>query len=408
MTEAAAELRRWAASGAMALTGRQHGPPTAAPGRPASAVAEALQRIRAVCPDAPLPDIRLLGERAAAAGLRRGAPWSCGGAFRVLPTADGHVGLSLPRADDLAAVPALVSASVDAPWAAVEKWSAETSTADMICRARLLGMACAPVSTSAAPQLRPPALVSRRGTRTMSDRPLVVDLTSLWAGPLCAHLLSLCGADVIKVESVHRLDGARHGPGAFYDLLHAGHRSVTLDFDSPADIDRLRELMVGADLVLESSRSRALRRLGIVADDIVATGTSWLSITAYGRDQDLIGFGDDVAAGAGLVTADLFPCGDALADPLTGATAAAYAAEALASRDAVLVDVSMHAVASAAAVGDIAAHEVLLHDGNWWVECEAGRFPVSAPRARTAPCRAAAPGDHNSEHRCGPPDGHVV
>lgn len=173
---------------------------------------------------------------------------------------------------------------------------------------------------------------------------------------------------MIKVESVHRLDGARRGPAAFYDLLHAGHRPVTVDFDSPADMDGLRRLVHRADLVLEASRARALRRRGFVAAEVVAAGVSWLSVTGYGRNHDLIGFGDDVAAGAGLRTADLFPCGDALADPLTGVVAATYAVEALAVPQAALIDVSMHAVAAHAAVGRIAPHE-----------------PSQAP-ARIAPC----------------------
>ncbi|WP_228034365.1 hypothetical protein [Streptomyces spongiae] len=96
LTGAVAELRRWAASEAMALTGRVQGPPSAAPGRPASTVADALRRIGAVHPTVPLPGVRLLGKRAAAADLRRDAPRSCGGAFRVLRTRDGHLGLSPP------------------------------------------------------------------------------------------------------------------------------------------------------------------------------------------------------------------------------------------------------------------------------------------------------------------------
>lgn len=395
LTDAPSELRLWAASGAMALTGRRVGPPTASPGRPASAVADALRRIRAIHSAAPLPDVGILAERAAAAGLHRNAPRSCGGAFRVLRTSDGHLGLSLPRDDDLATVPALVARPVDDIWPAVAAWASDTATADAVDRARLLGLACAPVSASPVQPARSPALTTRRGTREVPDRPLVVDLTSLWAGPLCAQLLSLCGAEVVKVESVSRLDGARRGSAAFYDLLHAGHRSVTVDFDSPADMDRLRELVQSADLVLEASRARALRRLGIVAEDVISAGTCWLSITAYGRDQDLIGFGDDVAAGAGLVTVDLFPCGDALADPLAGVTAAAYAVEALAGNDAVLIDVSMHAVAAAAALGEIAPHEVIRRDGAWWVDCDAGRFPVADPRMRQASSGAATPGQHN-------------
>ena len=39
----------------------------------------------------------------------------------------------------------------------------------------------------------------------------VIDLSSLWAGPLCSHLLHRCGYSVTKVESQQRPDGARFG-----------------------------------------------------------------------------------------------------------------------------------------------------------------------------------------------------
>src|SRR5581483_6493598 len=99
--------------------------------------------------------------------------------------------------------------------------------------------------------------------------------------------------------------------------------------------EQLRRLIAQADVVIEASRPRALRQLGIDAEEAVASGTVWVSITAYGRapgDDLLIGFGDDVAAGAGLVARDdrgpLF-AGDALADPLTGVQAASAAVTAL-------------------------------------------------------------------------------
>ena len=41
--------------------------------------------------------------------------------------------------------------------------------------------------------------------------PRIVDLSALWAGPLCAHLLQLAGASVVKLESTRRPDGARFG-----------------------------------------------------------------------------------------------------------------------------------------------------------------------------------------------------
>ena len=64
----------------------------------------------------------------------------------------------------------------------------------------------------------------------------MVELGSLWAAPLCGSLLAAAGADVVKVESIGRPDGARRGPPAFFDLLNGGKRSVALDLrPSPAD-----------------------------------------------------------------------------------------------------------------------------------------------------------------------------
>jgi hypothetical protein len=367
----------WAASGAMAVTGRAAGPPALAPGRPALAAAEGLERIGLRIPG-------VLGERAAYAGLRRNGPWSCGGATRVLPSRDGHITLSLPRPTDLSLVPALVEADsndVNDPWAAVAAWASRATSADAEARIQALGLAGGLVATTP-PSERPGVLTTALGRRAPTDAPLVVDLTSLWAGPLCAHLLGLRGARVIKVESTTRPDGARLGPPAFFDLLHRGHDQLTIDFT--ADLGVLRALMADADLVLEASRPRALRQLGIVAEEVVAAGTSWLSITARGRSSDSIGFGDDVAACAGQVIRDgneMLPVGDALADPLTGIAAAAAAFESLASDEARLIDVSMlHVVA--ATTGEIPEHQVSREDGAWWLETAAGRFAVARPEVR--------------------------
>lgn len=328
----------------------------------------------------------LLGERAAYAGLTRRGPWSCGGAFRVLATRDGHLGMSLARDSDRELVPALVEdASVDAlkdPWRAVTSWAAGSTTAEASDRLRLLGLPGGTVPEPGVDQ-RPGVISTRLGERRIADRPLVVDLTGLWAGPLCAHLLGLGGARVVKVESVQRPDGARRGPRDFFELLHAGHDEVRLDFAT--ELAELRALIGRADLVLESSRPRALRQLGIVAEEVVSSGTSWLSITAHGRDSDAVGFGDDVAASAGLVVPHagaLLPCADALADPLSGVAAAQAAAEALASEAAWLVDVSMLHVAASTASAERPEHDVVRRGDDWWVEYDAGAVPVLAPRRR--------------------------
>ena len=88
----------------------------------------------------------------------------------------------------------------------------------------------------------------------------------MWAGPLCARLLGLAGAEVIKVESPARPDGARSGNGEFFDWLHAGHRSLSADFGTREGRTALRALLEAADVVIEASRPRALAALGLAPD----------------------------------------------------------------------------------------------------------------------------------------------
>ncbi|MFF4767298.1 CoA transferase [Streptomyces sp. NPDC001255] len=399
----------------MALTGRADGPPLAAPGDPAGAVRRSLAAFAAAAGVGPraLPGIGLLGERAAVAGFGRRAPLSAGGAFRFVSCADGSIGVSLARATDHELVPALVGESDPGePWAALTSWAAGERAVEAVARAQLLGIPAAvvpeipgKVSDEQATYRALPTASTEGGVRRTGERPVVVDLSALWAGPLCAHLLGLAGARVVKVESPERPDGARSGPGAFYDLLHAGHESVCLDLASPRGRDTLWRLVQKADVVLESSRPRALHRLGVVAEEAVAQGTVWTSITAYGRTgpwSERVGFGDDVAAAAGLVVRDpvsgaLAPCGDALADPLTGVAAAAATAAALRAGRGRLVDVAMREVvlAAAAAPGPGPHTTCRLPDGSWQVETEHGRHPVRAPRARAPRGRARGLGADN-------------
>ena len=226
---------------------------------------------------------------------------------------------------------------------------------------------------------------------------LVADFSALWAGPLCAHLLGLAGARVVKVETPWRPDGARLGDAAFYDLLHAGHRSVALDPGTSAGREAMAALADAADIVIEASRPRALARFGLDANAAAANGTTWVSITAYGRAVDRIGFGDDVAAGSGLVAVDadghpLF-CGDAIADPLTGLTAAVLAARAHAGAGGALLDVATSGVVAATLnpVLDPAAlasdcttsSPAARRDANGWVvNTTAGPVRVASPRRR--------------------------
>ena len=111
---------------------------------------------------------------------------------------------------------------------------------------------------------------------------------------------------------------------------------------------------LSADIVITSGRARAVQRLGLDPDRFLAAGTDrvWVAITAHGWDDDRVGFGDDVAATAGLVAwhPDGRPrfAADAIADPLGGAWAAAAARDAWAAGGRWFLDASLAGIAAAA------------------------------------------------------------
>jgi len=272
---------------------------------------------------------------------------SAGGSCHLLEAADGWTAVNLARPDDLAAVPALVALLSGSEAEPLPEVAERSTAAEVAARAQLLGIAAAEHASASGP---PPVRAERLGERHVRDpRSLrIVDLSALWAGPLCARLLGLAGAQVVKVESTTRPDGARAGSPAFYRWLHDGHDSLVLDFTSGA----LAEVVAGADVVIEASRARALRRLGVHAEEFLAArpGRVWVSITGYGRDDDRIAFGDDAAVAGGLTGLDAHGdpvfLGDALADPVTGVYAAHATAHSLATGGGELLSLSMSACAA--------------------------------------------------------------
>ncbi len=294
----------WLASGAVALTGRADGPGLAPPTAADRVLEDRQRRVG----DLVGVDVgALLGERAALGGLSRQGQLSCGGAARLMAAADGWCAVSLPRPTDLDLLPAWlgVPAAEEDPWPAIARVLAQRAAPEVAAGGQLLGIPCGVVGGGP----RRPAVVEyslgarcgndsvpnrRRRSSSMWDtdsvpnrrrrnpwptpleETLVVDLSSLWAGPLCAHLLQLAGARVIKVEGTDRPDGARLGAPGLFALLHAGQQAVTVDVESVDGRATLRALLLTADVVIEGSRPRALRRLGVTPEEIAVRGSSRL------------------------------------------------------------------------------------------------------------------------------------
>ncbi|MEX1217198.1 MAG: CoA transferase [Acidimicrobiales bacterium] len=335
---------------------------------------QAIDRLSALGIQVPLGATELMSMRALFSDPEQFRQQSMGGKCRLLQTSDGWCAVHLPREDDLELLPAWLGLDfghTEVPWGDIAMCIAIRTSADAAGTAQELGLAVAAVPQAnedkdeqlidrgtthpARPWIqrrvgRPAAEQSLRGA-------LVVDLSSLWAGPLCTRILSEGGARVIKIESTSRPDASRNGDQKLFDWLHAKNDFRMIDFEQAAGVAELVSLLEQADVIIEGSRPRALDRLGISPVEVLAKrpGVVWVSITAFGRCgpwRDRVGFGDDAAAAGGLVeiAADGSPgfVGDAVADPLTGLVCAALAVDAFSRGGGVTIDVAMREVARSA------------------------------------------------------------
>lgn len=288
---------------------------------------------------------------------------SAGGASHLLRTSNGWCAITLSRDDDVAAVPALVEidqAPTD-PWPMLREWASANTSADVVARAQLLDIPVAALNETVAASPRSTPLGATGEARRAAGL-LVVDMTSMWAGPLCGQLLVRAGAIVVKVESPSRPDGTRRGNRAFFDWLNTAKLSYAAAFDR--HWKTLHTLLTAADVVLEGSRPAALSRRGLGPHDVDGpNGRVWLRISGYGTcgtNARRPAFGDDAAVAGGLVGwDDGLPtfCGDAIADPLTGLTAARAVVEALGVGGGRLIEVAMAEVAASYARLPAAAGE---------------------------------------------------
>ncbi|MEZ5737244.1 MAG: CoA transferase [Novosphingobium sp.] len=312
---------------------------------------------------AALDGATLLGERGSANGYIINGKVSAGiGGSRLMPTRDGGwFALTLLRPEDRELLPALfLDAEIDVnDNDAIAQAVAGHNCDDLMKRGRDLGLPVA--SADETPQSDPVSVISRGPHRQRNDttRPLVIDMSAIWAGPLAGHLLWLTGAEVVKVESLTRPDLIRRDDPATFDLINQGKANIAVDFASDAEKSGLIALIRRADFVIESSRPRALRHLGIDAEALVreTPGLVWLTVTGHGatgEQANWTGVGNDCGVAAGLsraladATGEIGYVGDAISDPLTGITAALEGWRAFRSGEARRIGFAMSAITARA------------------------------------------------------------
>ena len=131
-----------------------------------------------------------------------------------------------------------------------------------------------------------------RTTITTSSKPLeglkIADFSAVYAGPICARMLSDCGADVIKVEAIRGGDVMRGPTGNSRVFAHfnAGKRSIALDLTQASAQQIAKQLIAQSDVLIENFRPGVMTKFGLGYDELKTSFPSlvYCSISGFGQE----------------------------------------------------------------------------------------------------------------------------
>lgn len=119
----------------------------------------------------------------------------------------------------------------------------------------------------------------------------ILDLTSVFMGPLATLCLADLGADVLKVESpegdvIRPIGpGGEEGVGPLFQHLNRNKRSIVLDLKSETGRARLLELAKDAEVLVYNIRPQAMARLGLGWEDVHAINPKLIYAGVFGYSQ---------------------------------------------------------------------------------------------------------------------------
>lgn len=118
----------------------------------------------------------------------------------------------------------------------------------------------------------------------------VLDVATLFAGPLAATLLGDFGAEVVKIEHPRgdpaRTHGAsKNGVGLWWKMLARNKKAVTLYLGAPEGQELFRRMVAEADVVIENFRPGTLERWGLGYDELAAVNPRLVlaRVTGFGQ-----------------------------------------------------------------------------------------------------------------------------
>jgi crotonobetainyl-CoA:carnitine CoA-transferase CaiB-like acyl-CoA transferase len=184
----------------------------------------------------------------------------------------------------------------------------------------------------------------RQGSQSAARLPLqgvrILDLTWVMAGPAATGQLAHLGAEVIKVESIQRLDIWRGGSAPAqtstfwekaynFNTLNRNKYGITLNLADPQGVAILHRLVAVSDIVAENFTPRVMHKLGLNYDELVKIKPDliMISLPGYGVTgpwKDYLSFAFPTEEMSGIAQLNGYPdggpqiAGSGAGDPLAG------------------------------------------------------------------------------------------
>jgi len=129
----------------------------------------------------------------------------------------------------------------------------------------------------------------------------VIDVATLFAGPMIATFMADFGADVVKAEHprgdpIRSFGWQKNGISLWWALMSRNKRCVTLNLSTPRGADLLKQLVRDADVLIENFRPGTMERWGLGYEDLRAINPRLIMVRTTGFGQtgpykDRPGFG---------------------------------------------------------------------------------------------------------------------
>ena len=168
----------------------------------------------------------------------------------------------------------------------------------------------------------------------------ILDLSMFFAGPVAAQIAADAGAEVIKVESVQRIDGWRGSASSsgggdlpswesspYFNWVNRNKRGITLNLTDSRGTDILKDLVRKSDVLIENYTPRVMDNFGLSYETLrelnprlimlslsgFGSDVSWRDYVAFGMSTEqmsgishLTGYEDDEPLFTGMTGGDLF------------------------------------------------------------------------------------------------------